>query len=284
MLNHVTQQVSDTKNHIQGLIRNREIGDPERHLLNICDQNYNFILTSWLVNVRDALSKRNYPDARDYMRSVPDMVDQCEKSFAPPVTSPISADSKATFDISNVTFDVIVLAINPPFINLNDGQSKSLISKTCSHTSDNVLCASTLNSYPAAANAKDIGDLVVIMVNHVTQQVSDTENQIQGLIRNRAIGDPERNLLNISDQNYNFILTSWLVNVRDALSKRNYPDDRDYMRSVPDMVDQCEKSFAPPITSPISANSKAIFDISKVTFDVIVLAINPPFNKLNGIN
>ena len=127
-----------------------------------------------------------------------------------------------------------------------DGQSKSLISKTCSHTSDNALCASTLNSYPAAANAKDIGDLVVIMVNHVTQQVSDTENQIQGLIRNRAIGDPERNLLNISDQNYNFILTSWLVNVRDALSKRNYPDARDYMRSVLDMVDQCalqEKLF-----------------------------------------
>ena len=38
------------------------------------------------------------------------------------------------------------------------------------------------------------------------------------------------------------------------------------------------------VTSPISADSKATFGISKVTFDVIVLAINPPFNKLNGIN
>ncbi|CAO2837821.1 unnamed protein product [Amaranthus hypochondriacus] len=166
-----------------------------------------------------------------------------------------------------------------------DGQSQSLINKTCSQTSNNDLCASTLNSDPTAANAKDIGDFAVTMVKYVTQHVSDTENHIQGLIRNRGIVDPERHLLNICDQNYNFMLTIWLVNVRDSLSKRNFFDASGDMSSILNTIDQCEKSFAPPVSSPISADSKATFDISKVTSDVIVLASKPPpYNNLNRIN
>ncbi|CAO2838117.1 unnamed protein product [Amaranthus hypochondriacus] len=180
---------------------------------------------------------------------------------------------------------IFLLVIFTHFVIAIDSQSESLISKTCSQTSNNDLCVSTLNSDPGAASAKDIGDLAVIMVKYVTQHVSDTENHIQGLIRNREIVDPERHLLNICDQNYNFMLTIWLVNVRDSLSKRNYFDASDDMRSILDMIDQCEKSFAPPVSSPISADSKATFDISKVTSDVIVLASKPPpFININGIN
>lgn len=110
-------------------------------------------------------------------------------------------------------------------------QNPTLITKTCNQTSNYTLCALTLNSDPATANAKDMRDLTMIMLNHVTQKLSDIENHIQGLIRNRQIVEEERYLLNVCDQNYNFLLTNWIVKVKDCLSKRDYQKGPSYVRA-----------------------------------------------------
>ncbi|XP_056697176.1 cell wall / vacuolar inhibitor of fructosidase 1-like [Spinacia oleracea] len=164
---------------------------------------------------------------------------------------------------------LILLSIVAHLIILGHAQNTTLITQTCNQTPNYNLCVSTLTSDPKTRYANDTRHLAIIMVLHANGLSTKTQNHIFGLIRNRGIAGPVRQLLDKCYQNYSRIITNRLIEtVEDLLAKR-YAFAPDMMKNVQRYVNVCEGSFKKPVKSPISADNKAMFDLSGVAYAII---------------
>ncbi|XP_021740033.1 cell wall / vacuolar inhibitor of fructosidase 1-like [Chenopodium quinoa] len=174
---------------------------------------------------------------------------------------------------------LIIVSIVAHLIVVANGENATLIlliNQTCKQTNNYDLCVTTLNSDPKTGNAKDMRDLATIMVSHVDDEASKTRDHISGLLKNRTIDKPTKKLLKACIDRYNIIIINWLKEVREGLSYRDYGFARDSMAAVPTNVELCERSFEAPIKSPISADSKAMDDLSNVAYDIVFYMFTHP--------
>ncbi|KAJ8445307.1 hypothetical protein Cgig2_024513 [Carnegiea gigantea] len=165
------------------------------------------------------------------------------------------------------TLPFIVLYIAAHLVVLAHAQNATIIDQACKQTPNYDLCVSTLNSDPQTRWAKDIRDLATILVLHVKDKATQTRDHIAGLLKDPSMDPQRKQLLSQCMDRYNTIVMNWLRETLEGLSNKDYSFARDSMGSVPTNVELCERSFEGPVKSPISEDSKAMDDLSKMLME-----------------